>query len=78
MTAEQPPPEEFTYDRGSEMGPNVNVLLIAIVAFVIGVGLNGYVALSILDDSGGGGSTPSDDAPLIVPAIEMEVTSDGA
>jgi len=75
VTAEQPPPEEFTYDRGSDMDPKVNVLLIAIVAFVIGIGLNGYIALSILDDGGSSGSTPSDDAPLIVPAAATAVPS---
>ncbi len=75
MTAEQPPPEEFAYDRGPDTGSRVNVLLVAIVAFVIGVGFNGYIALSILDDSGSGGSTPSDDAPLIVPAASTAVPS---
>ena len=74
MTAE-PPPLEPPQRREPTSGQVNNVALIALVAFVIGVLINGYIALSVLDsdDDGSGGATPSsEDAPIIVPAASVE------
>jgi hypothetical protein len=43
------------------------VAVIAIIAFVFGVLLNGYIALSILDDDSSSAAAPEDN-PVIVPS----------
>ena len=62
-----PPPVEPTYRRDAPSGRGNNVALIALVAFVFGVALNGYVALTILDNDDSSAASSSDD-PIIVPA----------
>ncbi|HEU0072958.1 MAG TPA: hypothetical protein VFS30_03035 [Dehalococcoidia bacterium] len=47
--------------------------LIALVAFVFGVLLNGYIALSVLDDGTSNAAPSSEEAPLIVPAAATAV-----
>jgi hypothetical protein len=42
--------------------------MIAIVAFVFGVLLNGYIALSILDDGGSSSASPVEENPIVVPS----------
>ena len=66
MTAELPPPAE-SVQRGAPRGRSDGVAVIAIVAFVFGVLLNGYIALSILDDDSSSAATPEDN-PVIVPS----------
>ncbi len=68
MTAELPPSPEPAYRQEASSLVGDNVALIALVAFVLGVLLNGYIALSVLDSRADGGSAASQDAPLIVPA----------
>ncbi len=59
---------EPTYRQDASSGAGDNVALIAIVAFVLGILLNGYIALSVLDSGGDSSSAPSQEVPLIVPA----------
>lgn len=48
-------------------GGGDNVALIALIAFVFGVFLNGYIVFSVLGDNSSA-SPPANDAPQIVPA----------
>ena len=67
MTSELPTPAEPSYHKNPTSRSTDSVALIAVVAFVFGVLINGYIALSILDD-GEASTTPSNEAPVIVPA----------
>lgn len=67
MTAELPPQAEPGHYETAPSGPGNSVAVVALVAFVFGVILNGYIALSVLDD-GGTSASPSEEAPLVVPA----------
>jgi hypothetical protein len=62
-----PPPAESIHHQNAPAGSGANVALIAVIAFVFGVLLNGYIALSVLDN-GSSTPTPSEQAPIIVPA----------
>lgn len=68
MTSELPRPAEPGYHQNATSRSTDSVALIAVVAFVFGVLLNGYIALSILDDGGGSSAASSNDNPVIVPA----------
>lgn len=78
MTAELPPTAEpIRHPRREDTptGYGDNVALIAVIAFVFGVFLNGYIALSVLNDSSGSGSPAANDAPEIVPAAATAVAT---
>ena len=62
-----PPPAE-SVQRGESRGRSDGVAVIAIVAFVFGVLLNGYIALSILDDGSSSAASSEEESPIIVPA----------
>jgi hypothetical protein len=68
VTAELPPSAEHSYGRNPRRGAGDSVALIAGVAFVLGVLLNGYIALSILDDGQTSSAATADENPIIVPA----------
>jgi hypothetical protein len=61
------------HQRNAPSGSGDNVALIALVAFVFGVLLNGYIALSVLDDGTSSAASPSQEAPIIVPAAATTV-----
>lgn len=58
---------EPTYRQDASSGAGGNVALIALVAFVLGILLNGYIALSVLDSGDDSSAAPSQEVPLIVP-----------
>jgi hypothetical protein len=62
-----PPPAEPTYREAAPRGSGDGAAIVAVIAFVIGVALNGYIALSILDD-GESSASPASQDPIIVPA----------
>jgi hypothetical protein len=71
VTAEMPPSAESARPprRRSEPASTTDgVAIIAVIAFVFGVFLNGYIALSILGNDGSTSSPSANDAPQIVPA----------
>jgi hypothetical protein len=64
-----PPPAEPTYQADAPPRSGDNVALIALIAFVFGVLLNGYIAVTVLGSGDSGGdTTPSNEAPIIVPS----------
>lgn len=67
MTAELPPTTDPARHQGRRSGSGDSVAIIALVAFVFGVLLNGYIALSILDDGESSAATGNEE-PIIVPA----------
>lgn len=67
MTAELPPQAEPANYETARSGAGNGVAVVALVAFVFGVILNGYIAFSILDDGESSASSP-DESPIIVPA----------
>jgi hypothetical protein len=67
VTAELPPSAEPAQRRPRSTGDNV--ALIAVIAFVFGVLLNGYIALSVLNDGESSAATSSENEnPIIVPS----------
>jgi hypothetical protein len=78
VTAELPPSFESARQARHEApasGAGNNVALIALIAFVLGVLLNGYIVLSVLNGGGDSGNTPSsNDAPQVVPAATAVAT----
>lgn len=69
MTAELPPhpePARPVHQPSPSSGSNDAVAIIALVAFIVGVLLNGYIAFSILDDESTASSV--NEEPIIVPA----------
>lgn len=73
MTAQMPPPAEPMHQRNAPSGAGDNVALIALVAFVFGVLLNGYIALSVLDNGSSSAAPSSEEAPIVVPAAATTV-----
>jgi hypothetical protein len=59
--------------QSAHSGAGDNVALIALVAFVFGVLLNGYIALSILDNGSSSAAPSSEESPLVVPAAATAV-----
>jgi hypothetical protein len=78
VTAELPPSFEAAgqpWHENVPSGSGDSVALIALVAFIFGVFLNGYIALSVLNGGGDNNSTLSpNDAPEIVPAATAVAT----
>jgi hypothetical protein len=67
VTAELPPPYESAQRADARPRSGDGVAAIAMVAFVFGVLLNGYIALSVLDSDSSAATSGSDD-PIIVPS----------
>ena len=78
MTTDEVPPPAEAYERQTGQQRSDGVAFVAVVAFIVGVFLNGYIAYSLLDDGGdatSGTSAPSNEAPIIVPAATVVPTA---
>jgi hypothetical protein len=74
VTTDQAPPPVEAYEHEASQSRSDFVAFVAVVAFVVGVFLNGYIAYSLLDDGSdgtSGGAAPNNEAPIIVPAATV-------